>query len=154
MQRMRREVATMKKPKTFEHIKVGMFVTLSDRKGIYRVLETYEVVIPGTTTHSLVKTKQVLSADFKQMPTGAVHDRFLDNCKPVDVSTIDKVIAAHRATINRLKALKAMFVNTQAPLSECARAAARRPSNYGRLSGEQQWEIDKELGILDWDGLS
>jgi hypothetical protein len=31
-----------------------------------------------------------------------------------------------------------------------------RPSNYFELSGERQWEIDKNLGILDWlgEGLS
>lgn len=28
----------------------------------------------------------------------------------------------------------------------------QRPSNYFELSGERQWEIDKELGILDWMG--
>lgn len=27
-----------------------------------------------------------------------------------------------------------------------------RPSNYFELSGNEQWEIDKRLGILDWDG--
>ena len=27
-----------------------------------------------------------------------------------------------------------------------------RPSNYFKLSAERQWEIDKELGILDWEG--
>jgi len=31
-------------------------------------------------------------------------------------------------------------------------AAARRPSNYADLSAQDQWTIDKELGILDWDG--
>lgn len=32
----------------------------------------------------------------------------------------------------------------------------QRPSNYFKLSGERQWEIDKSLGILDWigEGLS
>lgn len=32
----------------------------------------------------------------------------------------------------------------------------QRPSNYFKLSGERQWEIDKNLEILDWmgDGLS
>jgi hypothetical protein len=32
----------------------------------------------------------------------------------------------------------------------------KRPSNYFKLSGERQWEIDKDLGILDWmgEGLS
>jgi len=28
----------------------------------------------------------------------------------------------------------------------------QRPNNYFKLSGERQWEIDKELGILDWIG--
>ncbi len=27
-----------------------------------------------------------------------------------------------------------------------------RPSNYFKLSSEKQWEIDKNLGILDWEG--
>jgi hypothetical protein len=29
--------------------------------------------------------------------------------------------------------------------------ALKRPSNYCKLDPETQWEIDKELGILDWD---
>ena len=28
----------------------------------------------------------------------------------------------------------------------------QRPSNYFKLSEERQWEIDKNLGILDWMG--
>jgi len=28
----------------------------------------------------------------------------------------------------------------------------QRPSNYFKLSEERQWEIDKNLGILDWLG--
>ena len=27
-----------------------------------------------------------------------------------------------------------------------------RPSNYFKLSPERQWEIDNQLGILDWEG--
>ena len=27
-----------------------------------------------------------------------------------------------------------------------------RPSNFFKLTGERQWEIDKMLGILDWIG--
>lgn len=27
-----------------------------------------------------------------------------------------------------------------------------RPSNFFQLSGEEQWRIDAELGILDWKG--
>lgn len=28
----------------------------------------------------------------------------------------------------------------------------QRPSNFFKLSVERQYEIDKELGILDWQG--
>lgn len=35
---------------------------------------------------------------------------------------------------------------------EMFQAALRRPYNYHNLSGEEQWAIDKQLGILDWDG--
>jgi hypothetical protein len=38
------------------------------------------------------------------------------------------------------------------PLSEGAQQAKRRPIDYCELSPERQWEIDKQLGILDWDG--
>jgi len=31
-------------------------------------------------------------------------------------------------------------------------AACRRPKNYFDLPLEKQWEIDKALGILDWEG--
>lgn len=35
---------------------------------------------------------------------------------------------------------------------EMAEAARRRPSNFDSLSAKEQWDIDKELGILDWEG--
>jgi hypothetical protein len=38
------------------------------------------------------------------------------------------------------------------PKGPQAIAATRRPANFYQLSGEEQWEIDKQLGILDWDG--
>ena len=38
------------------------------------------------------------------------------------------------------------------PTGPQAIAATRRPPNYYQLSGEEQWEIDKQLDILDWDG--
>jgi hypothetical protein len=41
---------------------------------------------------------------------------------------------------------------TSPPISEGAIKALDRPENYAQLSPEEQWEIDKRLGILDWDG--
>lgn len=42
--------------------------------------------------------------------------------------------------------------NSETELGPLARAAESRPENYGKLSFEEQWQIDKMLGILDWDG--
>jgi len=28
----------------------------------------------------------------------------------------------------------------------------KRPSNYFKLSPQEQWRIDRQLGILDWEG--
>lgn len=36
--------------------------------------------------------------------------------------------------------------------SDMAQKAKRRPPNYAKLSAREQWDIDKRLGILDWDG--
>ena len=30
----------------------------------------------------------------------------------------------------------------------------QRPKNYFKLSAREQWDIDKDLGILDWEGKS
>lgn len=35
---------------------------------------------------------------------------------------------------------------------EMFEASFQRPKNYFSLPEEKQWEIDKELGILDWTG--
>lgn len=31
-------------------------------------------------------------------------------------------------------------------------AALRRPKNFFMLTPREQWDIDKRLGILDWEG--
>lgn len=38
------------------------------------------------------------------------------------------------------------------PRGKMATAATYRPRDYEKLSGREQWGIDKQLGILDWDG--
>lgn len=35
---------------------------------------------------------------------------------------------------------------------EMYEASFQRPSDFFKLSAERQWEIDEELGILDWEG--
>lgn len=37
-------------------------------------------------------------------------------------------------------------------LSHLAGMALKRPKDYAKLSFREQWEIDRGLGILDWDG--
>lgn len=38
------------------------------------------------------------------------------------------------------------------PLGPQAQRASCRPSDYAELSPQVQWDIDKSLSILDWDG--
>lgn len=38
------------------------------------------------------------------------------------------------------------------PLGYQARQALKRPKDFEKLSPSAQWEIDRMLGILDWDG--
>ncbi len=45
-----------------------------------------------------------------------------------------------------------IIIKKDKPSGEMARKALLRPNDYDKLSGEDQWEIDKQLGILDWDG--
>lgn len=35
---------------------------------------------------------------------------------------------------------------------EMAEVAKQRPGNFEKLTPQEQWEVDKKLGILDWDG--
>ncbi len=37
-------------------------------------------------------------------------------------------------------------------MDEMVEKALKRPKNYFKLSPREQWKIDSELGILDWDG--
>lgn len=36
--------------------------------------------------------------------------------------------------------------------ARCQMSAKFRPINFPYLTGEEQWAIDKQLGILDWEG--
>lgn len=44
--------------------------------------------------------------------------------------------------------LKLNYMNQR----EMFEASFGRPSNYFKLSPRQQWDIDANLGILDWEG--
>jgi hypothetical protein len=35
---------------------------------------------------------------------------------------------------------------------EMFESAKKRPLNHYKLSPQEQWDIDKKLGILDWEG--
>jgi len=41
---------------------------------------------------------------------------------------------------------------TEATLAEHRKTCDRRGEGFHALSAEEQWTIDKRLGILDWDG--
>jgi hypothetical protein len=60
---------------------------------------------------------------------------------------LSKREAAQLALVEFSKHAQALI--KQSPMRERAK---RRPANFEQLSGEDQWAIDKSLGILDWDG--
>ena len=39
------------------------------------------------------------------------------------------------------------------PFQMAMTALRERPPNYASLPASRQWEVDKALGILDWDGV-
>jgi len=51
-----------------------------------------------------------------------------------------------------IKTLKTKAKKAGKSLGPQAEAATRRPSNYCEMSPQAQWDVDKSLGILDWDG--
>lgn len=53
------------------------------------------------------------------------------------------------ATVVRRVLPRPPLINGKGPL---ARAAELRPANFRELEMQEQWDIDKRLGILDWDG--
>ncbi len=44
-----------------------------------------------------------------------------------------------------------MVMMTEAEMFE---KSFQRPADFFQLSEKEQWEIDKRLGILDWEGTS
>lgn len=47
-----------------------------------------------------------------------------------------------------------LYLKKERPMTEreMFERSFKRPSNFFKLSGEEQWAIDKKLGILDWIG--
>jgi hypothetical protein len=67
------------------------------------------------------------------------------------------VSGEHAGEIGRKEALALAHAILNAPQlspgkGPLATAAEGRPENWRTLSAEEQWDIDKRLGILDWDG--
>lgn len=49
--------------------------------------------------------------------------------------------------------LNALFgIDDDGDKSPCSQRAAMRPYGYDELTTAQQWEVDKRLGTLDWNG--
>jgi hypothetical protein len=48
--------------------------------------------------------------------------------------------------------LRAKAKKARQSLGPQAEAATHRPKDYCEMSPQAQWDVDKRLGILDWDG--
>lgn len=70
---------------------------------------------------------------------------------------LHRVVAclASRIQAGALPARSTKFMekkNKRLTQKEMSEEAKKRPDNFEEMSAEEQWEIDKELGILDWEG--
>jgi microsomal dipeptidase-like Zn-dependent dipeptidase len=85
---------------------------------------------------------------------GRVYSCAIDFCKPVTPTSVAELVTQHQSVIAALQAMSLPTVNLSKETtdSDMARRAKKRPKNYASLTGEEQWQIDKDLGILDWDG--
>jgi hypothetical protein len=136
-------------------IEVGTLIT-AYHKGFHRVLKItpeikdhpgYAHMPPDKRTQpAQVEYQQVYTAEGKPIK-GQVRSCAIDFCKPVTLLTVGALIAKHEDIIVQLRKM----IETP-PESDMARRAKQRPANYSKLSGREQWEIDKGLGILDWEG--
>lgn len=63
---------------------------------------------------------------------------------------VQRLIA--RGFVRHIGATYSITPTGKEALSPMARQALHRPRNYATLSEAARWSIDKELGILDWDG--
>jgi hypothetical protein len=56
----------------------------------------------------------------------------------------------------RLALVELMRQSSLTPLHQwpARQRATLRPSNFNELSHEEQWSIDKALGLLDWNGVN
>lgn len=55
------------------------------------------------------------------------------------ISTMQNVYATKKKKLDKTESFGAI-------------QAKQRPANYDKLSPGEQWDIDKSLGILDWNG--
>lgn len=58
--------------------------------------------------------------------------------------------SAHASSI--LATYPKVMAKEQLTQEQMKEEAKKRSPNYEQLTPQQQWEEDKELGILDWDG--
>jgi hypothetical protein len=76
---------------------------------------------------------------------------------PYTASIIEPKLISMTFMANDEERIKAWFVENRirirtTPLGPQATRALERPDDFISLSEERKWEIDRELGILDWDG--
>ena len=125
-------------------IEVGTLIT-AYHKGFHRVVK----IIPEFQDRpTQIEYRQVYNDEGKPIKgKGQVRSCAIDYCKPVTLVTIGALITKHEEIIVQLRKMM-----ETPPESDMAHRAKQRPSNYNQLSGREQWQIDKELGILDWKG--
>jgi hypothetical protein len=69
-----------------------------------------------------------------------------------DLVRLDNLLALNGTPKEDAFLVKIEHQSTFLEESDGMRQSKLRPANFNDLSTREQWEIDKRLGILDWDG--
>ncbi len=102
----------------------------------------------------LIEPRLLDESDFPDMPADPGEIKYLDqvdNGEQAQASMIrQQLLAAWRDAVVAGKTQLGFpqWLESQ----PAARRAKSRPSNYAMLSPDQRWQIDRVLGLLDWDG--
>lgn len=100
---------------------------------------------------------QRLIAEFHQLLTGAYLSSEQEDVFDVDRQNLTKFREIQRkAALEAIKLVRYCQLNGQTLIdellpSDMAERAKQRPVGYTRMSPREQWIIDRQLGILDWD---
>lgn len=116
-------------------------------------------ILPSGLPQTYIRLHPTTGQVYSDFAINAVYDDGGAACCPYgmeifsvesEADLYNEEMASKAPTVRHVR----FVVNSNPPLTqeEMAERAKLRPDNFGDLSPKEQWNIDKSLGILDWNG--